>query len=345
MNNSRYDAEQRKFLKVLEGLYAPWVRTGICMATIRACNEKPADPCKGPIGYRHAIAKRHLNLIADADNRIRANKDIESFDIWTEQYPELQPVPISRFSAGKWSCQKHDERFAGIDAEHIDLSEPENLFKAVYRVVLRQNHLTAARWSAHWAETETEEGWKRFKETAFREPVSEEEAIKAASEWRNEAQALMSKMRDLERRWANGEWNSLDCRAFLLQSRPSVAGWRCDAVPSADPSHHIELGYMVVIPQQDGHAIITACERDPILPQINRIHHHMPTRVRMDTPYQTDEYLKRRLSSKIWKLNEIGIRESLYQSWSDEEKDRAQVWMKERGPRVRQPPSDLPTFS
>ena len=190
MNNSRYDAEQRKFLKVLEGLYAPWVRTGICIATIRACNEKPTDPCKGPIGYRHAIAKRHLNLIADADNRIRANKDIESFDIWTEQYPELQPVPISRFSAGKWSCQKHDERFAGIDAEHIDLSEPENLFKAVYRVVLRQNHLTAARWSAHWAETETEEGWKRFKETAFREPVSEEEAIKAASEWRNEAQAL-----------------------------------------------------------------------------------------------------------------------------------------------------------
>jgi len=357
MNNSRYDAEQRNFLKVIEGLRAPWVKTGICMATIRACNEKPADPCKGPIGYRHAIARRHLNLIADADNKIRANKDIDGFDIWPEQYPELQSVPISRFSAGKWSCQKHDERFAGIDAEHIDLSEPDNLFKTVYRIVLRHNHISAARWNAHYEATQTEEGWKGFKETGFGKPASEEEAIEEEKKWGDQARALMGKMRDFERRLANGEWNSLDCRALLLKSEPAVAGWRClpmkfdvNRLKPDDPRRywkdHIELGYMIVIPQRDGHAIITACESNGRfrVPGIDRIHHHMPLCASPNTPYQADDYLKRRISSKVWELNEIGIRESLYQSWSNAEKDRAQAWMKERGPQTWQPPSDLPIF-
>ena len=358
MNNCPYNEEQRKFLEDLKKHYDRWVRTGVCMATIRTCYEEPADTCEGPIGYRHAIAETHLRLVAEGKNqKIRANKQIGTFDMWTEQYPEFQPVPISRFSAGKWSCQKHDKRFAGIDEEHIDLSEPENLFKAVYRVVLRQNHLTVARWSAHWVETETEEGWKRFKETAFWEPVSEEEAIKAEKKWRDEAYALMWKMRDLERRLANGEWNSLDCRALLLESEPAVAGWRCLAMKfdvnrlqPDDPQRywkdHIELGYMIVIPQRDGHAIITACESDRRfrVPGIDRIHHHMPVCARPNTPYRADEYLKRRISSKVWELNEIGIRESLYQSWSDAEKNRAQAWMKERGSQTWQPPSDLPTF-
>ena len=315
------------------------------LATIRISNEEPEDTCEGPIGQRHAIAKRHLRLIAEGNNReIRANKEIGAFEKWSEQYDALQRVAISQFSAGKWSCQKHDERFAGIDAEHIDLSEPENLFKAVYRVVVRQNHLSAARWSAHWGVTRTEEGWEGFKETAFCEPTGEEGAIEAEKKWRDEAHALMWKMRDLERRLAKGKWNSLDYRVLLLQSEPAVAGWRCLMMKAADPSNHIELGYVIVIPQQDGHAIITACEHEPILPQIKRIHHHMPTHVSPGTPYQDDEYLMRRISSKVWKLNEIGIKKSLYQSWSEVEKDRAQAWMKERGSQTWQPPSNLPTF-
>ena len=190
----------------------------------------------------------------------------------------------------------------------------------------------------------TYKGWEDFKEAAFCEPTSEEGAIEAVKKWRDAAYTSMWKMRDLERRLAKGEWNSLDYQVLLLQSKPVVAGWRCLMKKAADPSNYIELGYMIVIPQQDGHAIITACEHEPILPQIKRIHHHMPTHASPDTPYQADEYLKRRISSKVWELNEIGIRESLYQSWSDAEKDRAQAWMKERGSLTWQPPSDLPTF-
>ena len=365
MNNRPYSEKRHNFLEDLKSHYDPWVKTGVCMATIRMCNEEPADACEGSIGHRHAIAERHLRLIAPAtegNNReIRANKEIRSFEKWSEQYDALQRVPISQFSAGKWSCQKHDERFESIDAERIDLSKPENLFKAVYRVVLRQNHLSAARWSAHWAAAQTEERWEAFKETAFCEPTSEGGAIEAEKKWKNEAHALMWKMRDLERRLVNREWNSLDCRALLLESEPAVAGWRCLAMkfdvnrlhpddPRRHWQDHIELGYMIVIPQRDGHAIITACESESDrrfrVPGIDRIHHHMDKLAcaTPNTPYPADEYLRWRISSRVWELNEIGIKESLYQSWSDAEKDRAQAWMKERGSQASQPPSDLPTF-
>ena len=77
---------------------------------------------------------------------------------------------------------------------------------AVYRVVVRHNHLTLARWNAHCAGIETEKGWRLFKELAFEKPVSDEEAEEAQRKWRNEAHAVMWKMRDLEGRLAKKEW-------------------------------------------------------------------------------------------------------------------------------------------
>lgn len=336
------NADQSEWLNELRKHYRT-VINGVCMAAIRSGDENPKDLCKGPIGHRHAIAKRHLKLIADSENRIRANREIGSFEAWSEEYDELVPVPISRFSAGRWSCQKHDERFLGIDAERIDLSDPENLFKGVYRVVLRQNHLMLARWNAHFTGTRREDGRKRFKEIAFQSLVSDEEAAKAETEWRNVAQAVMGKMRELERRLVRREWNSLEYRALLLESNPTVAGWGClmmnfdlSGLRSDDPrrhwNRHVELGYMVVIPQQDGHAIITACEQDTRfrIPEIVQIHNHIPLRPDRNEPYQADDHLKRRISRKIWELNEIGIRESLYQSWSATEQSEVQAWMKNR---------------
>ena len=193
--NNPYSEEQRKWLAGLREHYHT-VTKGICMAAIKAVHEAPTESCEGRIGRRHAIAERHLKLIAEnrgAGNTIRANKDYQSFAEWSGKYDELQPVPISQFSAGKWSCQKHDQRFAGVDAERIDFSDPENLFKAVYRVVLRQNHLMSARWNAHFKGTETDEGQQRFKETAFPTPVTDEVAEKATSEWGTVAHAVMWK--------------------------------------------------------------------------------------------------------------------------------------------------------
>lgn len=355
-----YTEEQRKWLSGLQEHYR-LVTNGTCMAGIRVGGEASSDPCEGSIGYRHAIARRHLKLIADAANKIRANKEIGSFEAWSEQYDDLQPVPISRFSAGKWSCQKHDERFPRIDAERIDLSNSENLFKVVYRVVLRQSHLFLARWNAHFMGTATEEGWKLFKKTAFQSPMSDDEAVKFETEWRNEAHAVVWKMRDLERRLANKEWDSLEYRALLLKSEPAVAGWGCRKIRldlsglHPDDSRnswegHWELGYMIVIPQQDGHAIITACESDSRfrLPEISGIHKDIPVRTNPNEPYQAHEPLKREISRRVWELDEIGMRESLYQSWSTEEQDEAQAWIKIRGTHRSthqgQAPNNLPMF-
>lgn len=318
---------------------------GVCLAaSIRYSEESVTEPCEGPIGYRHAIAKRHLKLIADANGEIRANKDIETSAIWPEQYDELQPLHISRFSAGRWSCQRHDERFGGIDAEQIDLSDPECLFKAVHRVVLRQCHLKTARWSAYCAATQSTDSWETFKATAFESPVDDEEAIVAERKWQEETHALLWKMHDLEQRLKLRDWNSLDFRAILVAaSTPAVAGWGCmpmrfdlRGLQVDDPrrlwNDHIEFGYMVVIPQPEGHAIITACEQDTRfrIREIVRIHRFMPERINPNEPLTAEARLKRGLSQKIWELNELGICESLYQSWPESERNKVQNWMKKR---------------
>ena len=336
-----YNEEQLKWLRDRQKHYRQ-VMNGVCMA--QGGGDSPAEACEGQIGYRHAISERHLRLIADAESKIRANKEIGSFAVWAEQYEYLQPVPISRFSAGKWACQKHDARFPGIDAEQVDLSNPENLFKAVYRVVLHHNHLTLARRIAHCAGTETEKGWRLFKELAFDGPVSDEVAAKADKEWRNEAQALMGKMHDLEQRLAKKEWNSLEYRAFLLESKPTVAGWGClgtkfnlNGLEDGDPRKEgykdlVELSYMIVIPQENGHAIITVCEPATRfrVPEIVRIHEGVPECADPNTPYEAEEGLRRQISRRIWGLNELGLRESLYQAWPKAEQDKVQAWMKEK---------------
>ena len=358
-----YNAAQRKWLTDLRKFYCT-VTNGICMATIGAGHEAPTEPCEGPIGRRHAIAERHLKLIAEdmgGGYIIRANKEHPTFEDWSAKCDELQPVPISQFSAGKWSCQRHDERFKGIDGQQIDLSEPENLFKAVYRVVLRQNHLTLARWYAHSVATESDEGWQRFKETAFSTPASDDVAEKAVKEWSNVAHAVMGKSRDLERRLARKEWDSLDYRAFFLKSSPALAGWGClmmkfptGGLPPDDPRRHwnchVELGYMIVIPQEDGHAIVTACEPDTQyrVPEISRIHKYMPVCVNPNDPSSAEGRLRRDISRKIWEVfDEFGMRESLYRSWSAADQNEVQAWMKKqrwmRQPTLlNQPSSRLP---
>ena len=83
--------------------------------------------------------------------------------------------------------------------KQIDLSGPENLFKAVYHVVLRQNFLSLSRWQAHWKDTQTKEDWKRFKETAFIHCVNDEEAEEVETMWRNHVIAIKSKAKVLFR--------------------------------------------------------------------------------------------------------------------------------------------------
>ena len=351
-----YTSDQQAWLDQLHKHYER-VSGGVCMATIRYKGGSPVDPCKGRIGNRHAIARRHLRLMADPNGQIRANREIASFEKWPDKYDRLQSVPISRFSAGKWSCQRHDERFAGIDSAQVDLSDPENLFKAIYRVVLRHNHLSMARWTAAHAETRTDEGWGFFKATAFENPVTEEEARGAFNQWGRCAQALMSKMRELERRLLAKDWNSLDYRTVLLQSKPAIAGWGCRlmgfdtrGLPNGDFrqdwKNWIDFVYMVVIPQDHGHAIITACEKDTRfrVPEVKYIHDSIPVGAPHNPPYDASEKLKRRISSKIWGLNELGFCESLYQSWSITDQLLVQKWMKQDRSNLLTHPEQAPDY-
>ena len=355
-----YSADQFAWLKSLEERYRS-VQKGICMPSISPPGTDPLGKCAGRIGFRHAISETHLRLIASEDNKIRANKEIPGFGDWVEKYEGLKPLGISRFSAGKWSCQRHDEMFRGLDAKQIDLSDSENLFKAVYRVPLRQAHLSMARWEAHLHGTETQEGWERFKETGFDEPVSDEQAEESARNWWLGVQALFSKLTDLGGRLQRNEWNSLDYRALPLESEPKVAGWGCQMVgfnshmlseddACRDWRGFVDLTYMIVIPQEYGHAIITACEPDTRfrVPDVEKIHTYMPKSASRTKPNRVSLGLRRGISRKVWGLNEIGIKESAYQGWSESERRTVQRWIKtdrrHEYPLLGRTSRDLPLF-
>ena len=357
-----YDEDQRDWLKRLQDRYRV-VADGICMAALESNGTINEKDCRGSLGFRHAISRRHLRLIADGDNMILANKEYGSFDAWSDRDEALQRVPVSRFSAGKWSCQKHDERFGGIDAQRVELGNAENLFKAVYRVVLRQCHLSLARWHAFCAETKSGKDWDLFRRTAFESPASEEAARTAAKEWRSEFQALIGKKRILEERMRKEEWETLDFRALRLESEPAVAGWGCAMrkpdygriaamgfeTPSIAP---IEMGHMIVIPQEDGHAIITASERGKRIDVAGfaSTHECMPGSFSGLKPVKVGAVLRRRIHKRIWRLSELGISESVYRKWSAEEREKGQKWMKWRGrfgrtrPWLEKAPRDLPEF-
>ena len=214
-----------------------------------------------------------------------------------------------------------------------------------------------ARWTAAYELTRAEESWKFFKATAFENTVTEEEARDAFNHWGRCAQALMAKMREFERRLLSNDWNSLDYRTVLLQSKPAIAGWGCRpmgfdtrGLPNTafrqGRKNWIDFVYMVVIPQDCGHAIITACEKDTRfrVPEVKYIHDSVPPSAPHNSPYEANEKLKGRISSKIWGLNELGFRESRYQSWSITEQRLVQEWMKQDRCNLLTHPEQVPEY-
>ena len=77
-----YNEEQRAWLNERKEVYRQ-IMNGTCMTQVGG--DSPAEDCEGRIGYRHAISERHLRLIADAEGKIRANKEIGQFEVWAEQ--------------------------------------------------------------------------------------------------------------------------------------------------------------------------------------------------------------------------------------------------------------------
>ena len=336
--------EEQALNEQLLGQYKK-VAAGACVASFKYGAGASADPCKGKVGNRHVIAKNHLRLIAEKEDCVRANKDIASFDKFAEQYDRLQLVPIRQFGAGKWACQRHDERFSGIDTLSIDLTNPENRFKAVYRAVARHTHLAMARWMAMDEGMKMVEGRRIFRDTAFANPVSDEVAEQFLHDWRAFSTALIGKMRNLEHCLQQERWDSLEYRAVLLASQPAVAGWGC-RVMKHRRRDCFDFAYMVVIPQQEGHAIITACEPDTQfrVEEITCIHDSIPPGVIRDDAYRSSGVIRRRISNKIWGLNELGLNEALYQGWSDRDQRRVQYWMTQNRAHLLTHPEKAPDY-
>ena len=223
LNNENKFAFEKNFKKRYN-----MIERGYCMLSNSALNFDQESDCEGEIGNRHAISRRHLKLIANDDvskNHIIATKEKRTFFEHAQHGDILQRTSINEFSSGRWACQVHDNYFKNLDAELIDLSDSENLFKAVCRVVFRHNLLMHLRWIPIWNYCQTESGWNQLKENIFNQPVSDEHANEVLKEWSNVAAAIHSKAQKVGRKLREKDWNALNIRACMLKSKPTVAGW------------------------------------------------------------------------------------------------------------------------
>lgn len=95
---------------------------------------------------------------------------------------------------------------------------------------------------------------------------------------------------------------------------------------------------------------MTACERGASagVTETVRVHDCMPDSVDADNPVRAGAVLRNKICKRFWELNEFGMSKSIYRNWSEEEREKAQKWMKYRGrgrrPRRGQPPRNLPGF-
>ena len=332
------------FEKCLNDHYTK-IEKGHCILSQTAINSDHANDCEGDIGSRHAISKRHLELIVDDDDcpdHFFATKEKRTFFEHEGRDSCLQPTSRKKFSSGKWACQKHDNIFKSLDAEQIDISEPENSFKAVCRVVFRHNLLMQLRWIPIRECVQTECGWKQFKDKVFTQPVGDKEADIELNERRRVANAVNTMADKLSRKLLENDWNSLQIRTCMLESEPTVAGWGCifmqipvDKLRDEDPhkegqKNDIELGYVIVIPQKYGHAIITACAASDEIrnKEITQIHRCIPYDVKPNNTYMPTLKTRKSLSNWIWGFNELGIKASHYRSWNNDEKKRTNDWVR-----------------
>lgn len=144
--------------------------------------------------------------------------------------------------------------------------------------------------------------------------MSDEHTNEAFKNWFNVATAINSKAKKLGRELREKNWNTLKIRACMLKSKPTVAGWGCLfkkfnlSMLSNDDSQKegykncIELGYTIVIPQEFGHAIITACERSDqtLIKDIAQIHRCIPFDVKSNELYIATKQTKKRKNLFGW---------------------------------------------
>lgn len=77
VTNNPYSEEQFKWLEDFKNYYR-LIANGTCMETINARGKNLVEACEGSMGFRHAISKRHLKLMADSD--MDEKKDNRSAD-------------------------------------------------------------------------------------------------------------------------------------------------------------------------------------------------------------------------------------------------------------------------
>ena len=219
---------------------------------------------KSPI-KAHGIPVTALELISSPSKMVRATLVPPPSNIVAFQASDpLVERSIHTFSVGRWACHDHDELFAPIDSKSIDVESERNLFLVVCRVALRALQValrTGGRMVFSLLEPNAQQEFsglpRRFLEGSQR----------TAIEMTYSAMDLFGLGIQMRRILETESYHELSYRVALLESKPTMASaaikW-FDNLGKGRIWNHEYIGtsmipgWMVILPQEHGHTIITA---------------------------------------------------------------------------------------
>ncbi len=209
----------------------------------------------------HAVPRSALKLIARSNKVYATNADPPQNPLAFINQDPLSERSIEKFSVGKWACGHHDRIFNPIDSNSINLRLKRNLFLIVYRTTLRVTQLalrTVGRIAFPMVNPSV----------PIPKGISEDYAEELRQFVINSTPVVAHLFRikaAMDRFWRNREYYRLDYRVITWETEPVMAGagilWN-DGPPgkSAWSGSAAQLpGWLVILPQKYGQAIITAC--------------------------------------------------------------------------------------
>ena len=219
------------------------------------------EGCQQPAIKAHAVPRSALKLIAQRNKVYATNANPPQNPLAFINQDPLSERSIEQFTVGKWACRNHDLIFNSIDSNSINLRCTRNLFLIVYRTTLRAAQLalrTVGRIAVPMVDpvVPTPKG------------ISEDDAEKLrqfAIVGTFVVAHLFRIKAAMDRFWRKKEYHRLDYRVTTWETKPVMAGagilWN-DGPPGklAWSGSAARLpGWLVILPQKYGQAIITAC--------------------------------------------------------------------------------------
>ena len=232
------------------------------------------ESCRESAIRAHCIPETALELIMNNSREVIAahSQAPKTAMQWLHKDP-LEPMPISRFNAARWSCRPHDDTFRSLDTKNLEKLTDRNLFLMVYKTTVYLTHRllhAGERLAMPMLDpaTATPQGLS---------PETEEHLKKVVRTMTFTAVRICYIKWKMDKMLTNGQYSKIEYRASTWKTTPTMAAVGMTFVdgPGTLNTWYGENSlipvWMALLPQKHGQTIITASPRGT-RPYARRIH-------------------------------------------------------------------------